>query len=115
VREHVGKHSMDPSETRPDGVDLEDERMDLGTVFWETAEDYMDDRRLRPETVARLKRTAASLASGLVVAVALASWPVLKGAVLGGDVDLPTLFESVRVAAGAAASAYMVSRIKRHG
>lgn len=94
----MGRHSA-PMETIPDGVDLSDEAVPLYEEVWD---DFSDDGRLTDETVNRVKHWVISMVHGVVVAVALAVGPVLYHEIMGGNYDLPSLWENVSTVAVAA-------------
>lgn len=98
----MGKHGS-PVDTVVDRFDLSDEAVPLVQDLWE---DFSTDGDLEPETVDRLKHVGISAVHGLVVALVMACWPVIQDAVLGGNLDLPSLAESLRVAVIAAFVSY---------
>lgn len=91
-----------------------DESLITAREVWE---DFVPDRRLSEATVERLKVTAYMVVSGVLTAVALTAWPFLKDGLSSGHVDVPGLWEAVRVAAAASLSTWLarvgVSRARR--
>lgn len=99
----MGRHSV-PTETVPDGIDLRDEVVPIVEDLWE---DLSDDGRVEGETFDRVKHWVISIIHGLVLAIALAVAPVLYHEIIGGNYDLPSLWESVSTVALAAVVSYI--------
>jgi len=83
----------------------------LKDVASEVARDALDDGKLSSATVSRVRRVAIDLAVGLIAALLSAVLTVLGDAALSGDVDLPSLVETLKVLVAATTVSYLRSRL----